>query len=103
MPTREHIALIDPDVLNLPDILFSAWCQQQYGVNRGVYNTIDHWFFQKGCKQIVSRRRKIISFLQQVPQLRVKKGDASKIKLGKGMLIPSLNAFVENEAIAHSV
>ncbi|MFC6603187.1 hypothetical protein ACFQDF_19260 [Ectobacillus funiculus] len=32
------------EYLNLPDLQFFNWCNQQYRLNRGIYNTIDEWF-----------------------------------------------------------
>ncbi|MEW9673342.1 hypothetical protein [Ammoniphilus sp. 3BR4] len=36
--------------IQLPDILFCKLCEDKYGINRGVYNSIDTWFFQKGME-----------------------------------------------------
>ena len=49
--------------LHLPDLLFVQKCQSIYGVNRGVYNTLDSILYKKGIKEIVNRREEILSFL----------------------------------------
>src|SRR3954467_5507579 len=50
--------------LNLPDLQFYHWCNQQYQVNRGVYNTIDQWFFEYGIVNIHYRRIQLLAFLE---------------------------------------
>ena len=50
--------------LNLPDLQFFNWCNQQYQVNRGVYNTIDQWFFEYGIVNIHYRRIQLLAFLE---------------------------------------
>ncbi|RNB87093.1 hypothetical protein EDM56_15475 [Brevibacillus fluminis] len=102
MSIRELVPLADNDILNMPDIQFAAWCHEQYGVNRGIYNTIDQWLFQRGFRQIVLRRKEIIAFLRQVSREKRGKAQSDRIKLGKGVLIPALIAHVERETIAHS-
>jgi riboflavin kinase len=86
---------VDPDVLHQPDLSFAAWCLEQYGVNRGVYNTIDLWFYQSGVKHIVSRRRIVIDFLQRL-QATGRKPQTNRLKLGKGALAASLKQYTEN-------
>ena len=49
--------------VQLPDISFIRLCESQYGINRGIYNTIDLWFYEQGLKDIVERRKTILSFL----------------------------------------
>jgi hypothetical protein len=39
-------------------------CNEKYGINRGVYNTIDEWFFKQGLVNILERRKNILSFLE---------------------------------------
>ncbi|MDQ0201516.1 hypothetical protein J2S10_004722 [Neobacillus ginsengisoli] len=41
--------------LNLPDLQFFNWCNHQYRLNRGIYNTIDQWFYDYGIKEVLSR------------------------------------------------
>jgi riboflavin kinase len=79
-------------LIHLPDLLFVQWCDTKFGINRGVFNTIDSWFYQKGEKEITRRRRHILKFILSLSPHRDKK---QKIKLGDGGLIPSLNNFWE--------
>lgn len=54
------------DVLNLPDLAFVRYCQKNYRVNRGVYNTIEHWFYECGISKVQERRAMILLFLKQL-------------------------------------
>lgn len=79
--------------LNLPDLCFYKKCNNLYGINRGVYNVIDNWFFEYGITQVAYRRIYILSFLSYL-----KEGDqkvSSKyIKFGAGGLADKLSRFV---------
>ncbi|MDR4435007.1 riboflavin kinase [Bacillus tequilensis] len=85
--------LISHQELNLPDLYFYKKCNDLYGINRGVYNVIDNWFFEYGITQIAYRRIYILSFLSFL-----KEGDqktSSKyIKFGAGGLTEKLSRFV---------
>lgn len=52
------------DRIHLPDLSFVDLCESKYGINRGVYNTIDAWFYRQGVIDILNRRRNILSFLE---------------------------------------
>lgn len=52
--------------IHLPDLSFIRLCESQYGINRGIYNTIDTWFYEQGLRDIVERRTKILSFLTYI-------------------------------------
>jgi riboflavin kinase len=49
--------------LNLPDLSFVRKTEEKFNVNRGVYNTIDAWFYDYGIEDIVERRSHITQFL----------------------------------------
>ncbi|MCP8971072.1 hypothetical protein [Ectobacillus ponti] len=49
--------------LHLPDLLFIERCREQFGINRGVYNTIDIWMFHHGWTDVVELRERIQEFL----------------------------------------
>ncbi|MEW9671455.1 hypothetical protein [Ammoniphilus sp. 3BR4] len=49
--------------VQLPDLSFIRLCESRYGINRGVYNTIDCWLYEQGWKNIVERRKTILGFL----------------------------------------
>lgn len=54
--------------IHLTDFSFIHFCHQNYGVNRGVYNTIDDWFYKQGINNILERRKSILSFLESIKQ-----------------------------------
>ncbi|MBS4208033.1 hypothetical protein [Bacillus sp. FJAT-50079] len=49
--------------LHFPDLEFVRKTKERFNVNRGIYNTIDAWFYTNGFDHIVDRRRHIIMFL----------------------------------------
>ncbi len=80
------------DTLHFPDISFVRFCQEQYGVNKGIYNTIDLWFYERGFSNIVNRRQAILEFLQFAA---CKKSEGKiRIKFGSHGLTAILNDFL---------
>ncbi|PAD34016.1 hypothetical protein CHH48_17020 [Terribacillus saccharophilus] len=73
--------------LQWPDLQFINWCSGQYGINRGIYNTIDAWLYEYGILELKERRKVMILFLQQAGQ---RDGD----KFGKGGLARNLEQFI---------
>lgn len=57
---------IKEKIINKTDFHFLRYCQGQYGINRGVYNTIEQWFYNKKVYNIESRRQYILDFLKHV-------------------------------------
>lgn len=55
-------------LLNLPDLAFVRYCEQCYPINRGVYNTIEQWFYEHGVHSVQQRRALMLQFFQQLPQ-----------------------------------
>ncbi|WP_147532854.1 hypothetical protein [Bacillus marasmi] len=80
--------------LNLPDLQFFNWCNQIYGINRGVYNTIDQWLFDFGMISIYSRRINLLAFLDSIGQDSQEKERHKLIRFGPGGLTSRLNEFV---------
>ncbi|MGJ9384350.1 hypothetical protein [Salipaludibacillus sp. CF4.18] len=72
-----------------PDLHFVNYCCNIYGINRGVYNVIDQWFFDKGIVTIVERREIIITFLKRVHF------DTYPVRFGHGGLKDALVNFYE--------
>ena len=75
---------------HMPDLLFVQWCEETFGVNRGVYNTIDAWFYERGLSDIVKRRRCIVSFLNSQVNGSL---TGKKMKFGHGGLTTCLNDY----------
>jgi len=74
-------------ILNLPDLQFSQFCQKQFSLNKGIYNTIDSWFFNNGIINILDRRKFILQFMSYVVS---HEGD---VKFGSGGLSKRLEEF----------
>jgi len=79
-------------VIHLPDLFFVQWCEKKYGLNRGVYNTIDAWFYENGMKDILKRRKRIVYFLNHYTKNQFT-GD--RIKFGAGRLTPLLSDYTK--------
>ncbi|WP_227551538.1 hypothetical protein [Metabacillus sediminilitoris] len=88
----KNITSITP--VHLPDLHFIQFCEKEFNVNRGIYNTIDTWFFNYGIKNLLERRQTIIYFLQNLNEIR-KKNNTTKIKFGSGGLTSSLTEFCQ--------
>jgi riboflavin kinase len=83
------------EYLNLPDLNFFLRCQQQYRVNKGVFNTIDHWFYEYGMVNIIHRRIYLLAFLEYVTDGNSKPDHHKYIKFGNGGLTRRLHQFIE--------
>lgn len=81
--------------LNLPDLQFYNWCNRQYQVNRGVYNTIDQWFYEYGIVAIHSRRIQILAFLDFAKDEMLIE-QPKYIRFGHGGLSKKLNEFMND-------
>ncbi|MEW9672071.1 hypothetical protein [Ammoniphilus sp. 3BR4] len=81
-------------VIHFPDLLFITFCENQYGINKGIYNTIESWFYDKGYVDILERRKTIIHFLELSRKEALKSG---KLRFGHGGLVPKLNEFMMNQ------
>lgn len=81
------------EFIHLPDLQFIQLCITHFGINRGVYNTIDAWFFEYGVINILKRRKRIYHFLSQCQSDLTKNG---KIKFGHGNLSKTLTEYSLN-------
>jgi riboflavin kinase len=89
------------DIFNLPDLLFVQFCNETYGVNRGVFNTIDTWLYQRGVINILNRRKVIFEFLEWFKAGSEEKH--GKIKIGHGNLSHKLKLFFESPHIKRNL
>lgn len=74
-------------ILNLPDLQFSQFCQQQFSLNKGIYNTIDSWFYDNGIINIVDRRTMVLRFMSFTIS------NGAEVKFGPGGLLEKLEEF----------
>lgn len=79
--------------LNLPDLQFFNWCNRQHGLNKGVYNTIDNWFFEYGIVNIHNRRINILAFLNFLNDDELVQNKRKYIRFGPGGLKSKLQEF----------
>ncbi|WNS75790.1 hypothetical protein RRV45_01700 [Bacillus sp. DTU_2020_1000418_1_SI_GHA_SEK_038] len=77
--------------IHLNDLSFIHFCKEKYGVNRGVYNTIDAWFYDQGVVNILERRHYILSFLDSLNGMQMTEG--SRPKFGNGGLTIKLREY----------
>ncbi|VEF46766.1 riboflavin biosynthesis protein [Bacillus freudenreichii] len=87
-------------IINLPDLQFVRYCAETYGLNRGVYNTIDEWFYMEDIKDIKKRREKILEFLLFSIRSMDKKEGGNRLRFGKGNLVNLLEEYSENQALS---
>ena len=77
-------------LLKLPDKAFFDLCNECYGINRGVYNVIDHWFYHYGYQDIESRRDTILNFLDYLQKHKIN-------KFGKGGVKQNLESYTTSQ------
>lgn len=94
---EEHHSLVQ-----LPDYLFVKYFQNEYGLNRGVYNTIDKWFYSEmNQDSIVERRKTIIDFIEYYCDYN--QSDTNKFIVGRGNLVNYLEKYSkENKLFSHN-
>ncbi|NHN30621.1 RNA-binding protein [Paenibacillus agricola] len=83
----------EAEALHLPDIQFVNYCFQEYGLNRGIYNTIDQWLFSFGYKEIIGRRQITVNFLKDIHN-KHGKDRSNVLRFGKGGLTKQLHDFI---------
>lgn len=88
----DNKTLVHAPLLIIPDIIFSKFLTECFGINKGVYNTIDLWLWEKGIVSVEKRRSEIIQFLLEQRKDKTIKG---KVKFGAGQLAKKLNQFWE--------
>ncbi|MDQ1909134.1 RNA-binding protein [Paenibacillus sp. GD4] len=82
------------ELWHLPDYQFVTHCFEVYGLNRGIYNTMDEWLYRFGIREVVQRRQTIAAFLSS-PHLQ-ERGNGRYLKFGKGGLTKQLYDFVQS-------
>ncbi|WP_408011387.1 hypothetical protein ACJROX_14450 [Pseudalkalibacillus sp. A8] len=79
--------------IHLPDLAFVKLCEEKYGINRGIYNTIDAWFYEKGVTHIVHRRSIMMTFFRSLPIEFYERNRSGKVLFGHGGLTNQLEEF----------
>jgi riboflavin kinase len=93
--TRKENSLAKSEHLNLPDLQFFNGCHVQYGLNKGVYNTIDNWFYEYGIVHILSRRIYLLAFLEFAKEKEPEQNEHKVIRFGNGGLVKKLYEFLD--------
>jgi riboflavin kinase len=93
LQNNQEVKLSETDALHLPDIQFVNFCFQAFGLNRGIYNTIDQWLYSFGYRDIIVRRTITLEFLKDIQQ-KNGKDRSSILRFGKGGLTKQLHDFV---------
>ncbi|MEK4025036.1 MULTISPECIES: hypothetical protein [Sporosarcina] len=86
-------------VVNLPDLLFAKYCKETYGLNRGVYNIIDEWFYRQSLESVEMRRQQVLEFLMFLMSSINKERNGSSLKFGKGELTNFLVQFWKQQKV----
>jgi riboflavin kinase len=81
---------LSEDNIHLTDLSFFVYCEKEYSVNRGVYNTIDSMFYDRGIRHIITRRKALLSFLEFIHRANPY---PSRIKFGHGGLAAKVNEY----------
>ncbi|MFB6466974.1 hypothetical protein ACE38V_09130 [Cytobacillus sp. Hz8] len=95
---ENRLLLKKSSYLNLPDLRFYQWLNHLYNINKGVFNTIDQWFYENGFENIYCRRIYILSFLEYVQKEEMVKKKGKYVRFGHGGLICQLRRFCESLA-----
>ncbi|MFE4706346.1 hypothetical protein [Peribacillus simplex] len=77
-------------IINLTDLAFQKYCQSKYGLNKGIYNTIEAWFYKRGYSDIQRRRSEVLEFINFI----LPDTHSKKVKFGSGGLVQKLNEYV---------
>ncbi|MBP1155362.1 MULTISPECIES: hypothetical protein [unclassified Paenibacillus] len=86
------MVLITDDEIQMTDYSFMKLCETSYGINRGVFNTIDSMLYERGIKNILIRRKTILSFLEYVVVLS-NEPEGRRNMFGPGGLSLKINQF----------
>lgn len=90
--------------LHLPDLDFVRKAEEKFQVNRGIYNTIDAWFYKNGLEDIVKRRSHITQFLTYSSEalLEEKEKQAKRILFPSG-LTSALESYAGKTGLSNSI
>jgi len=68
--------------VHLPDLSFVRKIEKTFHINRGIFNTIDAWFYENGFTDVIDRRVHILKFLHYIT------ANADEQQLTKRLLFP---------------
>lgn len=91
---KKKEAFAQSEYLHFPEVRFFQWCNEKYKINKGIYHTIDEWFYTNGINNIISRRIHVIAYLEYLLTQDQFQTDSKYVKFGNGGLVKSLNEFL---------
>jgi len=92
---KKREAFAHCEYLHFPEVRFFQWCNEKYKINKGIYHTIDEWFYSNGINNIISRRIHVIAYLEYMWEQEQFQTDNKYVKFGSGGLTRSLKQFLE--------
>ncbi|WP_251551418.1 hypothetical protein [Neobacillus muris] len=87
------------EMIHLTDLSFVQFCQQTYGINRGIYNCIDSWFYSNEIENILDRRSHILLFLEFIKNNQERKHHHPKF--GSGGLTIKLQEYFSTSVLSN--
>ncbi|PIC63242.1 hypothetical protein CSV79_12945 [Sporosarcina sp. P13] len=78
--------------IHLPNLSFIRHCSEEYKVSRGLYNTIDLFFYERGYQDVIERRRNILSYLDYLQNNKIHPDD--RIRFESGALKESMDKYL---------
>ncbi|MBO1910393.1 hypothetical protein [Sporosarcina sp. 6E9] len=86
--------------VHLPDLSFVRKVEATFHINRGVYNTIDAWFYDHEIVHITERRMNILKFLQYTTANLSEEQSTKRLHFPAG-LTNMLESYVERQEIGN--
>lgn len=84
----------EKNYVHLTDYSFQKLCDVEFGINRGVYNEIDKYFYHIGIINILERRKQILRFIQFHAT-----AEKKRVRFGNGGLRQRLIEYMDKVAI----
>ncbi|WP_172368991.1 hypothetical protein [Sporosarcina jiandibaonis] len=84
--------------VHLPDLSFVRKIEESFFINRGVYNTIDAWFYDNGFIDITERRIHVLRFLQHMTANLKEEQSTKRLSFPDG-LTNTLESYIELQGI----
>jgi riboflavin kinase len=88
--------------VHLPDLSFVRKIEKSFYINRGVYNTIDAWFYDNEFVHVTERRTHILKFLQYITANLTEEQSTKRLSFPDG-LTNTLESYVELQGIGKKV
>jgi riboflavin kinase len=83
--------------LTLSERAFFTWCYCCYEIDKGVYHTINTWFYEQGITNRVFRRIHMVAFLHFLNNIGLESALDISTYLARRRLIKKLHQFLEDE------